>query len=162
MSRSGAARRAHHAARRRPRDDGLGAVVDLRALSPGIRPCSRGSPTRSAPTTDDATCSTTVRDEALRRRPGAADRDAATAEGARRGRREHLRARRSRIAYCIYLVHHDAGSTRTRTRSGRSASSTRRPAPTRGCRSAAACAAASARASRSSRCGSSCGIVFCR
>ena len=51
-----------------------------------------------------------------------------------------------------YLLHHDPAITRSPTRSGPSAFSTARPAPTRGSRSAAGVGAASGRPSRCSRC----------
>ena len=68
--------------------------------------------------------------------------------------RPHAPGRHRRHAVDLARAHARRRSTRSRTRSGPSASSTARRRPTPGSRSAAACAAASAPPSRSSRCAS--------
>ena len=150
MSRPGAARRADDAARGRPRDDGLGARLGVRAAGAhagrrwrawsdeldarrGRRLPHRHDPGDAAPP------------------PGAAQRRAAAREAADRDRRLGLPARRLPRGERLPRPPRPGDLSRTRTRSGRSASSTSSPAPTPGSRSAAAGGAASARASRCSR-----------
>ena len=149
-----AARRARDAARRRPRDDGVGALVGLRAAraragGARARDAGRGSPS------EEAYLEATVK-EILRRRPVLPIARAAADQAADRDRRPRRirRGRRSPPASTSSIT--TRGSTPTRTRSAPSASSTARPGPTAGSRSAAACAAASAPRSPSSRCGSRC------
>ena len=85
--------------------------------------------------------------------PGRAARRPAAERGAAR-QRPRAAAGHRRDARDLARPHARRTATRSRTRSGPSASSTTRPRPTRGSRSAAACGAASARRSPRWRCAS--------